>query len=413
LATIQPDLFGPDANKHWFETYRQLREGDPVYRVPGTALFILTRYDDIAMVVRDSKRFSNEPDKHGGESLLLHPEARDIYDRRGWPKAFPLSQDPPEHKRFRALVNHFFTGTRLEQSRALITQHVNRLIDVFAGEGGIEFITAFAEPLPAVVISGLLGLPAEDHERLKQWSFAWALPFARGLSLEQEIWVAEQGVAFQHYLKSHIDARRAHPTDDIISELAHARLDDRPLSDGEIVQIIDHLYIGGNETTAFALASGLWMMLRDSDVLAALAANPALIKGFVEEVLRLESPTQGLYRTATRETEIRGVHIPKGATLHLRFAAANRDPDVFEDPDTIQLNRPNAMRHMAFSQAEHHCPGSGLSRLELQIAFETLIARLPNLRLADRGNDFEHHPGFVLRALKALHIAFDPVAPQS
>jgi cytochrome P450 len=156
----------------------------------------------------------------------------------------------------------------------------------------------------------------------------------------------------------------------------------------------------------------MWMMLRDPEILAALSAKPALIKNFVEEVLRLESPTQGLYRTATRDTEIRGIAIPQGATLHLRFAAANRDPAVFEDPDAIRLERRNAMRHMAFSQAEHHCPGSGLSRLEMQIAFEALIARLPNLRLADGLNTFDHHPGFVLRALKELHLTFDPSSPK-
>ncbi|MEP6868482.1 MAG: hypothetical protein ABJA20_08195, partial [Novosphingobium sp.] len=174
----EPDLFGPEAYRQWFETYRQLREEEPVYQVPGSNLYVLTRYDDIAMVVRDSARFSNEAEKHGGEPLLLHPEARAIYEARGWPKAFPLAIDPPDHRRFRSLVNHFFTGARLEQSRALIEAHVHRLIDAFTGNPDIEFIAAFAEPLPASVISGLLGLPAEDGEKLKQWSFAWALPFA-------------------------------------------------------------------------------------------------------------------------------------------------------------------------------------------------------------------------------------------
>ena len=409
MAHLEPDLFGSEANKTWFETYRRLREQAPVYQVPDTNLFILTRYDDIAMVVRDSESFSNEADKHGGEPLLLCPEARAIYEKRGWPKAFPLSVDPPEHKRFRALVNHFFTGARLEASRPLIEYHVHRLIDALPDSDEVEFIAAFAEPLPAAVITDLLGLPHEDSEDLKRWSYAWALPFARGLSREQEIWVAEQGVEFQHYLKGHIDARRAEPREDIITELAHARFDDRPLDDGEIIAMIDHLFIGGNETTAFALASAMWLMLRDRPIYEALCADTSRIKGFVEEVLRLESPTQGLYRTATRDTEIRGVPIPKSATIHMRFAAANRDPDVFEEPDCIRFDRPNAMRHMAFSQAEHHCPGSGLSRLEMQIATEAIIKRLVNLRLPEDRNDFEHHPGFVLRALKKLNIAFDRV----
>lgn len=411
MATSEPDLFGPEANKSWFTTYRHLREHEPVYQVPGTTLFVLTRYDDIAMVVRDSERFSNEAEKHGGEPLLLCPEAKKVYQERGWPKAFPLAQDPPDHKRFRALVNHFFTGARLEATRPLVERHVHRLIDALPPGGEIEFIAAFAEPLPAAVITDLLGLPHEDNDDLKRWSFAWALPFARGLSREQEIWVAEQGVEFQHYLKAHIDARRANPRDDIISELAHARLDDRALDDGEIISMIDHLYIGGNETTAFALASAMWLMLRDGSIYRALQEDPSRIKGFVEEVLRLESPTQGLYRTATRDTEIRGVAIPRGATIHMRFAAANRDPEVFEEPDCIRFDRPNAMRHMAFSQAEHHCPGSGLSRLEMQIAIDAIIKRLPKLRLVQDRNSFEHQPGFVLRALKELNIAYDAVNP--
>lgn len=408
MATQDIDLFGPEANRRWYETYRQLRETQPVYQVPGTNLFVLTRYDDINKVVRDSVRFSNEADKHGGESLLLHPEARAIYEDRGWAKAFPLSVDPPAHRGFRALVNHFFVGARLERGRETITRRVNALIDRFAASGRVEFVEAFAVPLPAAIIGDLLGLPEEDQPQLAEWSFAWALPFARGLSREQEIWVAEKGVAFQQYLKGWIERRRAEPADDIISELANARLDDRALDDGEIVQILDHLYIGGNETTAYALASGMWIMLRDPSIHAALVADPSRIKGFVEEVLRLESPTQGLYRTATCEVEIRGVTIPKGATIHMRFAAANRDPEEFDAPDEVRFDRPNAMRHMAFSQAEHHCPGSGLSRLELQIAFEALIERLPGLRLAERGNSFEHHPGFVLRALKELWLDFDP-----
>jgi len=412
LARNEPDLFGPDANRGWFETYRQLREREPVYRVPGTNMFVLTRYDDIAMVVRNSAQFSNEADRHGGEPLLLCPEARAIFDQKGWPKAFPLSGDPPEHKRFRALVNHFFTGERLEASRALIERHVHRLIDQLPQQGEVEFIAAFAEPLPAAVIADLLGLPQEDNDDLKRWSYAWALPFARGLSREQEVWVAEQGVEFQHYLKRHIEQRRAEPRDDIISELAHARLAGRALSDGEIISMIDHLYIGGNETTAYALASALWLMLRDRSVYEALLEDPKRIKNFTEEVLRLESPTQGLYRTATCDTEIRGVTIPRGATLHMRFAAANRDPEVFAEPDCIRFDRPNAMQHMAFSQAEHHCPGSGLSRLEMQVAIAALIERVGGLRLAEGRNDFEHHPGFVLRALKELNIAFDRVSPR-
>ena len=150
-------------------------------------------------------------------------------------------------------------------------------------------------------------------------------------------------------------------------------------------------------------------MLREPAIYARLCADKNKIRTFVEEGMRLESPTQGLYRTVTRDTEIRGVALPKGATVHLRFAAANRDEAVFKDPDALDLDRPNAIRHMAFSQAEHHCPGAGLSRLEQNIAFARLIERLPNLRLAPGKNSFEHIPGFVLRALGSLNLSFDPI----
>ena len=400
------DLFKPSVQEDWYPTYRAMQEEAPVYLVPGTRMYVLTKYEDIAAVVRDPVLFSNRADLHGGEPLLLHADARAIYDERGWPKRHPLSADPPEHKGYRALVDPFFTGEGLARARPVVEAAIDRLIDQLP-HGDAEFVAAFAEPLPVEVITTLIGFPLDDIPQLKTWSAAWALPFARGLSHEQEMWVANEGVAFQHYIKRHIDERRTASRDDIISRLIAADFEGRPLDDGEIISIVDHLYIGGNETTTFALGSGLWLMLADTGVRDRLIADPSRIKNFVEEVLRLESPTQGLYRTATRDCEVRGVAIPRGSTLHLRFAAANRDPDIFACPHQIDLDRRNAGRHMAFSQSEHHCPGAGLSRLELNLAFAALIKRLPNLRLTPGANDFTHVPGFVLRALKALNVSYD------
>ena len=300
MTSAAPDLFGPQAHKTWYQAYRELQEAAPVYKIPGLNMFMLTRYDDIAAVVRDSETFSNEREKHGGEPLLLHPEARRVYEQRGWPKAFPLAVDPPEHRHFRSLVDHFFLGEALARTRPLIESIVDELIDELPDAGEIEFVSAFAEPLPMRVITTLLGLPLEDMPRLKAWSTAWAAPFARGLNLDQEMWVAEEGVAFQVYLKSHIDDRRRAPKDDIISHLVEAKLDgERPLTDAEIISMVDHLFIGGNETTTFALTSGMWLMLREPAVYDQLRRDHRKIRVFVEEVLRLESPTQGLYRTVT------------------------------------------------------------------------------------------------------------------
>ena len=408
------DLFDPATQEDWYPAYRILREEQPIYRIPGTDLHVLTRYADIIQVVRDPKLFSVLGEVHGGDLLIKYPEARDYYREHGLGRETgvgrwsPLSADPPDHRKYRSLVEKFFQARPLAARRELIEQLVDQLIDGFEKDGEVEIVSAFAEPLPVTIITTLLGLPLEDMPQLKKWSAAWAAPFARGLTLEQEMDVARQGVDFQNYIRDVAEARRAEPRDDIISHLVQARFDgERPLTDHEIASIVDHLYIGGNETTTFAITSGLWLMLREPDIYRDLLADPSRIPTFAEEALRLESPTQGLYRTATADAEISGVPIPKGSTVHLRFAAANRDEAVFDDPDRLKLNRANASRHLAFSQGEHHCPGAGLSRLEQVIAYERLLTRLPNLRLTPGRNDFKHMPGFVLRALNHLHLSFD------
>lgn len=407
------DLFDPATQENWYPAYERLRAEAPVFQIPGTNLYVLSRYEDIIRVVRDPKLFSVEHERLGGDLLLKYPEARAYYVTHGLGKDVgrgrwsPLTTDPPVHRRYRGLVDQFFQGRGLDAARPMIERLVDALIDGFADNGEVELVKEFAEPLPVTVITSLLGLPLEDIPQLKEWSATWALPFARGLSLDQEMEVARQGVAFQDYIRDVADARRTDPRDDIITHLVQARYDgERSLTDHEIASIVDHLYIGGNETTTFAITSGMWLMLREPGIYQALLDYPERIPTFAEEVLRLESPTQGLYRTASADTEIRGVPIPKGATIHLRFAAANRDAAVFPDPGKLDLERVNASRHLAFSQGEHHCPGAGLSRLEQRIAYERLLDRLPNLRLTHGKNDFTHLPGFVLRALNHLNLSF-------
>jgi cytochrome P450 len=204
--------------------------------------------------------------------------------------------------------------------------------------------------------------------------------------------------------------KRVNPDDSVISYLVNeARFDDvRPLEDHEIINIVDHLYIGGNETTTFALTSTMWLMLGTPGVYDAVRADPSRVKNLVEEGLRCESPTMGMVRNAIIDTEVGGVKIPKGSNLHLRYAAGNRDERMFACPAQFDLDRTNSARHMAFSLGETHCTGAGLSRLEQNIAFDVLVKRLPNLRFTPNLNDFTHHPNVTLRAMKELHLSWDP-----
>ena len=404
------DLYDPATQENWYPAYDRIREDAPVYRVPGTNMYILSRYEDVAFVSRRTDIFLNGP--ASSDALVQDEEALQIFRTQGRPRRSVLGVDPPMHRRYRDLVDPFFNPKGAEVQRARITRIVHDLVDSWIDRGEIEFVAAFAEPLPVRIITEMLGFDAADIPRLKRWSEAWVMPFAGRLTPEQQRYVAAQGVEFQHHILATIAAKRQHPDDSVISSLAHATLEAtdgaRPLSDDEVLNCTDHLYIGGNETTTFALTSGLWLLLQRPDVEARLRHDTSRIPTFVEEVLRLESPTQGLYRHNTEDVELHGVTIPAGSTVHMRFAAANRDHRVFPDPEHLDLDRKNAARHVAFGQGEHHCPGAGLSRLEQVTAFQVLLDRVAEWHLTPGRNDFRHKPGFVLRALEELHVTFVP-----
>jgi cytochrome P450 len=408
MTTDDIDLFAATTQEDWFPTYRRLRDEAPVFQIPDTNTFVVTRYRDVMYVLRHQDVFPS-----GTGLTNRHSAARRVYEQRGWDRMAPLGVNPPEHRHFRALVDRYFDATGSERYVDRIQTMIDGLIDAFVRDGSVEYVGAFALPLPVRMITEILGFPESDIDRLKAWSSAWVLPFAGGLTDEQQVWVAEQVVEFQAYIQTQLDEKRAAPGDDVLSALADARYaDERPLTDPEIISIIDHLYIGGNETTTFALTSALWILLREPGLYQRVRDDRSLVEPFVEEALRLESPTQGLYRRVARDTELAGVPLPEGATVHIRYAAANRDGDMFPDPDRVDLDRPNLRRHLAFSLGEHHCPGEGLSRLEQRMALDTVLDRLPDLRLTD-DNDFTHAPGFVLRALDHLHIAWTPPPPAS
>lgn len=401
------DLFDPATQEDWYPAYDRLRDEAPVFRIPRSDLYVLTRYEDCMHVLRHQDVFPT------GTGTLRHAAARELYEREGWPRWAPLSTNPPEHRAFRSLVDGCFDREGAERWRPEIEAVVDELIDGFVADGTTELVTTFAEPLPVRMITRILGFPAEDIPQLTHWSEVWVRPFSGGLTEEQELEVAREGVAFQHYIVGWAERKRSEPDDDVLSTLVAATFDDpdagpRPLTDREIVSIVDHLYIGGNETTTFAIASAVWLLLQDPPLLDRLRREPERIPDFVEEALRVESPTQGLYRSVAVDTEIAGVPIPAGSTVHIRYGAANRDPDRFPDPARIDIDRTEKLRHMAFSLGEHHCPGAGLSRLEQHIALRRLLDRLPDLHLTPGANDFRHLPGFVLRALRQLHVSWTP-----
>ncbi len=413
-SAAEIDFMDPVVQENWFDAYDLIRSESPAYYMPQLGMYVLTRYDDIEYVLKRPLAFTAGPDVQETEPLIKYEASRKCYKDKGWERFTPLGENPPMHRNYRALVDPALTAARIKRKESFIRATIDTLIDDWIDDGEIPFIEKFAEPLPMIVIAELLGFPTMDLPQLKTWSGAWVLPFSRGLTEAQELEAVNLHTELQHYIFDMMKHKRQHPGDDILTTLINAEVEDsalgrkRALTDEEIIGITDHLLIGGNETTTFALSNGLWLLFRNPETHAALSADPRKIKNFVEEALRIESPTQGLYRFVKEDCEIGGVPVPAGATLSIRYGAGNHDPSRFPQPKIPDLERKNAGRHLAFGMGEKVCPGATLSRFEQTWAWEALFSRLNNMRPVTAKNDYQHIPGIWLRALVEIHLAFEP-----
>ena len=403
------DLLDPETQECPYPSYAALRDEAPVYYMPSVGMYVVSRYEDIVEISGKPKVFAQGPAP--GQAYVRDPDALKIWRDRGFPRPerIPLSTDPPIHRRYRAMVDGFFTARAVEKKRDLIEKIANELIDSWIDSTEIEFVSQFARPLPVTVITLLMGFPTDSVPDLCRWSEAWVMMFSGKVTGEQARYIAEQNVQFQRFIMSVIEEKRRRPDDTLLSHLGNAEFKDlggarRRLTDAEIVYMVDQLHAGGNETTSMAITSALWLMLSDPHVHQQVRADHSLIEKLIEESLRLESPTQGMPRHTTEDVELNGVHIPKGSTVHLRFAAANRDPRFFANADTLDVSRANSHRSLAFGQGEHHCTGANLARIEQRIAFKLLLDRIEDWWLIPEKNDYRHRPVFTSRAIEQLNI---------
>ena len=313
-----------------------------------------------------------------------------------------------------------WVGVGAGRHRAMITRHAERLVDEWAGDelasdDQVEFISRFARPLPQRVMADVLGLPQSDVPQLAAWGDAVVTPFVHGRGLRHEL-TAEQTEemlrrldGFQDYIYEHVRAKRAEPRDDMISFLCDVTYSalDRKLTDIEIAGIVHAMILGGLETTQYALEEQAQLLCEHPGVFRKLRDDRTKLRTFVEEALRLRSPTHGLTtRATTRDEVFQGVNVPAGSLLHLRFGAANVDPEAFDCPFDLDLDREGLGRHVTFSAGPRVCPGATISRLEQQIAWSVLLDRFTSIEYAD-GNDWLHQPGIMLGTLQ-LHVRFRP-----
>ncbi|MCA0454584.1 MAG: cytochrome P450 [Chloroflexi bacterium] len=388
-----------------FPFYAQLRAEAPVYRLTvnrpaDNPLWIITRYGDVAAVLKD-ERFVKD---------LKHALPPDQLPKSSWRPAFfhlldnnMLAMDAPEHTRLRGFIHKIFTTARVEQMRLKVEQLAGELLDTATKNRHFDLIEHYALPIPLITINEVLGIPREDYAKIYRWKKGLMAAAAHPL---HRVGRFANFLGFAGYIRKLCHMRRVDPRNDLISALALPDENGDRLSDAELEGMVVLLLVAGHETAVSLISSGTLALLEHPDQSALLRHNPMLVKSATEEILRYYPPIEtATDRYAREAVTIEGVTIPRGGQVRAVIAAANRDPSQFENPETFSITR-ETNKHLSFGQGIHYCMGTPLARLEGHVAFNTLLARLPDLRLDVPVESLRWRSGLTFRRLETLPVTF-------
>lgn len=406
-------LFDAGVQQCPYPLYDRLRQQAPVHRDPVTGIYIITRYDLVRQVLMDPETFiASRRDDARDQIKTLHQQAivRE-FQEKGWVPGKSVGQyDEPDHSAVRAVFDETFRAGKVRAFDPIIKQVLDELFDGFIGTGRVEWVSQVAIPLPMMVFATQMGAKREDLAMIRRWTDAWVSRLGMMLPPDEEMKTVALQIEAQHFFQPMIEALRGNPDGTFFSDLVNMEVPGwgRTLNDNEIhAHLMGDTFVGGGETTSNSFAGGMRILLENKDVWEKLKRDPGrYLKGFVEEMLRLESPVQGLTRFAATDVELAGVKIPAGSTLGVQYAAANRDPARFPDPEKFDMERRNAGAHLAFSSGVHHCLGAALARRELYLCFETVVERFEDFWLAPGQDGYDYEPNLFLRRMKRLSIEF-------
>jgi len=420
MATQAPiNIFDPLVLLNPYDAYAELRRGPALHFLPEMNVHVATRYDIVKAIIQDTKTFSSEYAVFFGTMraagiAAATPEVRTELERLQGElvEQVPtmLTLDEPGHSKYRSLVSALFTAGEIRKSEATVQVVVDQTIESLGDATAVEFMEAFAFPVPLAIIGQRLGVPEAEATLFEQGATAAASALRlTPLSGEEMIERAQTAVDLQNLLIGLTEERRSNPTDDMISILANAKLEDedRYLDHAEIQSILNQFLVAGHETTTSAFGWGMLLLCKQPEIQARLASDPSKLQVFIEESLRLEAPVQGLPRLVTRDTRIEDYELKAGEIVFLRYGSANRDDAKFEQADMCKLDRKKAGAHFAFGAGVHACIGAPLSRQELSLGWKALLDHGKNFRLSPDNPEPQAEMSFILRNLPELHIEFD------
>ncbi len=395
------DLYSPEALRNPHPILAQMRQDSPLTKLNRMEMtsvpWLLTRYEDCVKLTKD-ERFTKDMMRRPGTTIdpddMMMQAAASI-------NRHMLTVDPPDHTRLRNLVHRAFTPRMIREMGGRIQQISDDLIDAMQGKSQIDLIHDYTVPLPITVIAELLGIPASDREKFREWTQVIIVDGTRGVNSDGMATAALEFIMYFHQL---FDERRAAPQDDLISGLLQVEEAGDKLDSQELISMVFLLLAAGHETTVNLLANGTLDLLQHPDQLKLLRENPKLMESAVEEMLRFNGPVGATtMRWALEDVEMYGQVIPAGDMVLASLLGADRDPKVFANPDVFDITRsPNP--HIAFGHGIHYCLGAPLARMEGVIAFNSLLTRLPNLSLAVEPEALEWNDTILLHSMKAMPV---------
>lgn len=403
---FEPGSVAAAADPHpWL---RAARLEAPVFYDESSAAYFVTRYEDALEVLRQPNVFSNTA------ANQFKPITSEVL-RRAYPDGHPgrhsmLKKDPPEHTRIRKLAQKAYTPKIVKLMEPQIRRRADALIDAFYADGRCDVVDQFSMHLPVQVIADITGAPLEFAEDFRMWGHDY-FTFVEGApepTPEQEQEIAARAARMLPWMRAFIEERRRDPRDDLTSALIHARTDDGEpaLTTDEVLGVLNSNLVAGIETTAIFIPLLLRELLKVPERWEEVSRDRALIADAIDEALRLWAPARASRRVATENATIAGVPIPKGSAVLVAWSSANRDEEVFDDPDRFDLHRSNAGKHLSFGRYTHMCIGAPLARLEARVAIEAFLDRLDGIRLVE-GQPEEWVPHTILPRFARLEIAWD------